>query len=341
MSRRVMTRRKRSGLAFFLTWMVVGLYLDGWAHETRQPESFLSPWHAIGYTGFVGAVLFWIWDSYRERQPIMRSFAVDKVAFLGLGIFVTGALSDLVWHELLGSEVDIEALLSPPHLLLMFGAILAVTAPIRSAWQIPEDTEPSFSSFLPTLVAFTTATAIVSFALMFLSAFDPGTHPAKIPTSQPLTATAPLTLGGVHQVWGMASILVTNLVLMVPACLILRRWIPPPGSFTIFFLAIPIGISGINSFERFPLIGSCLAAGMVADTSARWFVRWRRGRMSLVFASATPLTLWSLWMTIHGLLYGLNWPAELIGGMITLTTLMGFGVGLLVFGSATRAAAPG
>jgi hypothetical protein len=36
------------------TWVVAGLFLDGWAH-VNQPglETFFSPWHAIFYAGFL------------------------------------------------------------------------------------------------------------------------------------------------------------------------------------------------------------------------------------------------------------------------------------------------
>src|SRR5215218_702844 len=36
------------------TWVVGGLFLDGWAH-VNQPglETFFSPWHAVFYAGFL------------------------------------------------------------------------------------------------------------------------------------------------------------------------------------------------------------------------------------------------------------------------------------------------
>jgi hypothetical protein len=40
--------------ALLATWVVAGLFLDGWAH-VNQPglETFFSPWHAIFYAGFL------------------------------------------------------------------------------------------------------------------------------------------------------------------------------------------------------------------------------------------------------------------------------------------------
>src|SRR6266536_4204640 len=34
-------------------WLIGGLFLDGWAHNTRpQLETFFTPWHAVFYSGF-------------------------------------------------------------------------------------------------------------------------------------------------------------------------------------------------------------------------------------------------------------------------------------------------
>ncbi len=36
------------------TWLIIGLFLDGWAHDNvPELESFLTPWHAVFYSGFV------------------------------------------------------------------------------------------------------------------------------------------------------------------------------------------------------------------------------------------------------------------------------------------------
>src|SRR5260370_38281037 len=42
-------------VAFFSTWFVIGLYLAGWAHANELPDTFFTPWHAVIYSGFLGA----------------------------------------------------------------------------------------------------------------------------------------------------------------------------------------------------------------------------------------------------------------------------------------------
>ncbi len=49
-------RSEERAIAFFGTWMICGLFLDGWAHGAQKPETFFSPWHAVLYSGFVAAV---------------------------------------------------------------------------------------------------------------------------------------------------------------------------------------------------------------------------------------------------------------------------------------------
>jgi hypothetical protein len=42
------------------TWLLVGLVVDGWAHNNLQAlESFFTPWHALFYSG-VAATAVWV-----------------------------------------------------------------------------------------------------------------------------------------------------------------------------------------------------------------------------------------------------------------------------------------
>src|SRR3546814_17364263 len=39
--------RERTVAVAYGIWMVVGLFLDGWAHDNNKPESFFTPWHGV------------------------------------------------------------------------------------------------------------------------------------------------------------------------------------------------------------------------------------------------------------------------------------------------------
>lgn len=39
-------------------WLMTGVYLDAWAHISRLPDSFWTPWHAILYSGLMACGVF-------------------------------------------------------------------------------------------------------------------------------------------------------------------------------------------------------------------------------------------------------------------------------------------
>lgn len=133
-----LTSREQVLGVFFGWWMIVGLFLDGWAHDNNRPESFFTPWHAILYSGFAGAAAGAVWVVIARRHPgrSLRDTLPEGhgLTLAGLCVFAAAALGDLVWHETLGIEVGIEALLSPTHLALLGSGIVALSAPLRTAW---------------------------------------------------------------------------------------------------------------------------------------------------------------------------------------------------------------
>lgn len=294
-----MSRRDEIAIAFFGTWMVTGLFLDGWAHEANRPETFFSPWHGVLYSGFGAAVAFFTLDGMRSRGQ--RTGPDDRLVGVGLILFIVAAIGDFVWHEIFGIEADIEALLSPTHLGLMTGGILMVTGPVRSAWRDPSDRASSLRRFAPTLLCLTLATAVASFFAMYLSAF------------------LSVLLDGEEV--GIASVLVTNVLLLVPALLVLRRWAPPLGTFTVLFGLVAYAMTGLGQFATLPLVFAAIAGGVAADLVAP-----RGARFVGVVA---PLVLWTAWFAVQWRMWGVPWTVELWTGSIALATLSGLVLGLL------------
>ena len=99
------------GVAFFATWFVVGLYLDGWAHIYELPETFFTPWHAMIYSGVLGAALVLggtavvAWrHGTRWRQVLPLGY---WHSLLGVGLFLITGVADFVWHQIFGIEADL------------------------------------------------------------------------------------------------------------------------------------------------------------------------------------------------------------------------------------------
>lgn len=106
-------RRNERAVAVFGTWMIIGLFLDGWSHQANKPETFFSPWHLLLYSGFVAAVAWFGWDGRRRGDAPTPG---DRWLTAGLVLFVTGAVGDGIWHEvlLLGSTMFVLRRWDPP-----------------------------------------------------------------------------------------------------------------------------------------------------------------------------------------------------------------------------------
>jgi hypothetical protein len=272
------SRRDEVAIAVFATWMLFGLYLDGWAHTAEKPETFFSPWHGVLYSGFVAALLWFGVDSLRRsRSGEAAGFVpTDRLTAAGLLLFVAGALGDGVWHEIFGIEVDLEALLSPTHLLLLIGGFLMVTGPVRAAADDPGTDTSTLRRFLPTAVTLTLATALVSFFTMYLSAFQGvGTYwVAGGDDVRELTEVA-----------GLGAVIFTNLLLLVPVLYALTRWRTPPGTFTLLFVGVAVSMTGLDAFERVELVLPALLGGVAADLLVR------AGRPLRAVTTVTPRVL--------------------------------------------------
>jgi hypothetical protein len=144
-------------------WLMLGMFLDGFAHHNLPAslETFFTPWHGILYSGFLALAGFILFHQVRHMLkgypwnralPAGYSFAPMGIALFGLG--------DLIWHTLFGVEEGIEALLSPTHLLLAVGGLLLTTGPLRAGLRRFADApKPGWKNLAPALLS----------ALLFLS----------------------------------------------------------------------------------------------------------------------------------------------------------------------------
>jgi len=124
-------------------WLTGGLFLDGWAHNhLGSMETFLTPWHAVLYSGFAAIMttllVAWLRGLY-DRHPLTAAVPEGyELSALGVLLFGLAGVLDLVWHLRFGIEAGTDALLSPTHLLLAASGILIVTGPLRAAWRQPQ-----------------------------------------------------------------------------------------------------------------------------------------------------------------------------------------------------------
>lgn len=308
--------------------MVLGLLVDGWAHNNLSPESVLTPWHAVLYSGFGATAAVTLSHARGRRQPQDQWFEHVPVgvglALVGLGIFATGAIGDLAWHTAFGIEAGLAGLLSPTHLLLFGGAVLILVGPFRAAWADAGEWAPSWTRFWPPLLSLALVTVVVAFFFLYLTPFfrQGGYAVAHGGISE---------LAEAAQVVGVAAVLATTLIYMAPLFLVLRRWHPPWGTATVLFSTVTIGIGGLDSWAEWPLLLAAPIGGAVADLLIHELrpSAERPGAVRMT-AAVAPVTLWLSYFALFHVTEGLAWPAELWAGVAVMSALTGVALSLLV-----------
>ena len=192
------------------SWLTLGGFVDGYAHRNLDtPETFFTPWHAVLYSGFL-AVAFWLtWLVIRDRSRASSLTGAIPIGYgtsvAGVVVFMAGAIGDMFWHIIFGIEVSIDALLSPTHLLLLIGALLILSGPLRAAW-LDDDPPPGLRSLLPAVLAATMAAAQLGFFFQYMD----GTSVRLMETPY----IPGVETGYFAVVAGVGSVLITTMILM-------------------------------------------------------------------------------------------------------------------------------
>ncbi len=287
-------------------------------------------------------------------RPVVRSIRIGRPALailpdgyrlglLGVVLFTTGGMLDAAWHTLYGFERGIEVAASPPHVLLITGMVLIVSTPFRAAWAAtnPTNDAPTLREFLPALVSLSLAITVV--ALIFYTLWGLGSSHYLDPRAGAWIAQvlllSPTAIPIVHEMLvqrALSNILITNLLLLAPVLIILRRWQPPLGTVTILFTLSTFVMASIMPY--FPaLLPVPLLTGLVAD----WLIRSlaptpaRVGALRL-FAVVVPVVLWSLYMVAVTITWGPIWPVSMWVGTLSWAGVSGLGLSLVAVPSSTE-----
>ena len=323
----------------FTFWTVIGLCLDGWAHLNRpELESFLTPWHAVFYSGFALAAA-WLATMTMRRRPTAPNLARAVPdgylpAAVGLVVFAAGGVGDAIWHAVFGIEVGLDALLSPTHLLLLLGLLLGTSGPLRSAWRNPGvSVDPgSIRALLPALLSTAATTATVAFFFLYANGFNNWAMTRAFDGES--------GRGELEASHGVLATLATTVILLGPALVLLRRWRPPRGSITLVLGLVGVFLAGLDAFANWWQVIAPLAGGLVFDLIAspgrlRLEPRWT----ARVAGAASAFTLAAVAAPTIGLAWGLAWPPELWAGGVGMAALAGFGLAVLIHPPPTPAGA--
>jgi hypothetical protein len=317
-------------------WWVAGLYLDGWAHIHLLPESFFTPWHAMIYTGILATALVLAIAARRARKRGARWLAALPegygLSLVGVAAFLAAGVADMAWHLALGIEADLEALYSPPHLLLAASGLLIVTGPLRASWHRPER---GAAMLWRAVLSSTLLLAILAF---FTSESHPITHPwaatrfrpAALSTTALGLPTPPLGGLGVRELiemLGISGVIIQSALLMALVLLLVLRWGSqlPFGWLTLLLGGSALGASILHSTHWVSL--PAIFTGVVADSVYR-LLKPEPARVGVMrlFAAGLPILLYASYFVVLIIGGGIWWPPTIWAGSL----LVAGAVGLLV-----------
>lgn len=315
--RRFSTRAEDTVTLALSTWLVGGLFLDGYAHVyviDTATEDFFTPWHAVFYAGFA-ALAAWIGlVGYRRRHPAPSALdwfpAGYRGSVLGLGLFALGGVGDGIWHTLFGVEVGIDALLSPTHLLLFVGGAILLWTPVRSS---------AARADRSALLALGTAVLVTSLLVFLVQYLWVVPHPWY--AQAPYVADTGQGSGPVRTFLGGA--MVSTAILVGPLLAISRRWVLPFGAATLVWSVAAL-LETLAFSQRYLVVVVVAVGGLVHD-GVRAALRGRpEGPMVAGFAG--PAALFAAYLVYARLDGPLGWPAEIWGGLVVMAGFTGAGL---------------
>jgi hypothetical protein len=306
--------RRVWGIAALAILFVAGVHLDGWAHNHgRVDESFFTPWHAVLYGGYfllAGALVRPV--LHRRASGVSWSAATERWARLGLvgvAVFFVGAIGDLAWHTAFGVEEDLEALLSPTHLLLALGGTLMGTAAYLGSrpgggWRRSG----------PAVLAGAALWSIVGFMTQYM-------HPLieLWPAPDWEIAGRYADLG---RALGIAGILLQAVVAVAVVLTLLAGDRLPPGGIAVL-VAVTAGLA-VTQGDSYWLVIPVAAAGVVVEALRRWLgVEAVAGWQIRVFSFAMPVIVSGVTMAAVAVGPGVAWSLDLWAGAILGSGLLG------------------
>jgi hypothetical protein len=242
-----------------------------------------------------------------------------QLGLLGVFVFGAGGAGDMLWHIIFGIEQNIEALLSPTHLMIFLGSVLVFSSPFAAAWRSddPAGDAPSLRAFLPALTSLTLMITFVAFMNMYVWSLYSDNHIFAFRHAEVEN--------------GLIGVLITNLILLAPVLLMLRRWQLPFGAVTLLF-TLNTALMGVIPF--YPVIDPIVVAligGLIADGLIQLLRPWGdRVAAFRAVALLIPVALWSLHFIDGQLRWGLAWTIELSSGITTMAALSGLALSILM-----------
>lgn len=285
---------------------------------------FLSDWHLVLYGGVTTVALWLGVGALRHGPAFVWSAGSTTIGFLLLAF---GGAFDSIWHAQFGVEANVDALVSPPHLVVFAGLALLLASPVVVLWRRPARRLGWVASAVA-LVSVVTTVLVISLFTGFLS---------------PLASGMSLTFGYIEplvgesaneydEVRGLGIAVWTTAVLVAAFTIVLVRFRPMPGlvALSVFLCGAPALLLTDQAVIK-PLVIGYAVAGLVTEVMVALAGKPTLGRLA---ASVTGALMGAmLWLSTFALLDRedrLMWSTAMWSGTVVLSGLVGAAVAALV-----------
>lgn len=305
----------------------IGLAADI-ARHLQEPESlendFLSGWHLVLYGGVASVGIFIGLGTIRRGPGYLSSVGSGLVGFVLLSI---GGLADAAWHEAFGTEAAVEALVSPPHLIVFAGLAFLLTAPIVIIWRRPVRRLDLIES-IAVLVSIVSVVLVSSLFTGYLSPLAGGLS-LQAGYTEPLVGE---TAQEYDMVRGLGIAVWTAGLLSAAFSVVLIRFRLLPGMVLLGFVILGIPPLVVSDPETiYPLTLGFVVAGLVIELCVALLGRPTLGRIGAsVMGAALGASLWAASFVALAADDRLGWSEALWAGTITISGLVGAAVAALV-----------
>lgn len=304
--------------------LLFGAYLTAYAYVIRQ-NTVVQPAGQIG-TGVVIAawlavtgVLFAAFAlGVRAGKPWSGALPDGYVGSLAASLIFGGAwiVDTAYWTPVLAPHaVGLDALFTPPHLVLIAATAVMVSGPLRAAARRGETT-----ASVDALVSAALLLSVITFATQFI-------HPLIDPW--PLTGYQFVpadNLSWLGENMGVAAILAQALILAGTALLLNSGFNLRPGSMTLVFAVN--GLFVTTSKLHYAYLPVMIATGIAADAWIAWSSR-RPGRPSASLCAVAGTTFAIAYM-VTMYVSNTSWNGSLWAGTIVAVAMMCWMMGRLL-----------
>jgi hypothetical protein len=272
------------------------------------------------YSGFFAIAAFLIITLFLNKQKeksLRHSIPPGYIfSYAGILIFLVAGFLDMFWHIIFGIEVDVEALLSPTHLLLATGGFLIVIGPYMKATKDEEFYTYSWFHKLPAMLS-------LVYGLLIFSFMTQNIHPLVFVHAdgvRPLTDT----LIFYKQSLGEAGILLQTACIMtciLSAIVTLKKL--PQGLLFILFTLLAVGMSFMK--DQFRFIIPSMISGIFAEIIYGYLKpSLTHERSFQLFSFLIPIIFFSFYFLTIGITGHIWWKIHFWAGSIFLSGFVGF-----------------